>query len=241
MTPAKVTRHIDGDTFKVSIADPPYGMRIEETVRLMGIDTPEMDEPRGAEALDHVARTVGAGPVYLAFDFQRRDRFGRLLAFVYLSDGTLLNADLIENCLATVYRGDDLMFFLAQFEELERKCGPPPDPNGGVAIATIDNAGRNEHVVLRNDGSATADISGWRICDDDGDVILIPVGTSLAPGETLTVCSGTGCVGTPEWSMQLSNKNIWGNDGDVGCLKDRSGALIDSYPYKDQARDTCPY
>lgn len=240
MTPAKVTRHVDGDTFKVMIADPPYGMRTEETVRLMGIDTPEMDEPRGTEALDYVARTVGAGPVYLAFDFQRRDRFGRLLAFIYLSNGRLLNADLIENCLATVYRGDDLMFFLAQFEELERKCGPPPDPNGGVALA-IRNAGRNEHVVLRNDGSATADISGWRICDDDGDVILIPVGTSLAPGETLTVCSGTGCVGTPERSLQLSKKNIWGNDGDVACLKDRSGALIDSHAYGNQAGDTCPF
>ena len=123
MTPATVTRHVDGDTFEVAIADPPRGMRAAELVRLMGIDTPELrnpPEPLATEALEHTVRRVGAGPVYLAFDFRRRDRFDRLRAFVYLPDGTLLNADLLEAGLAVVYRGDDLMYFLAQFEDLEQ-------------------------------------------------------------------------------------------------------------------------
>ncbi len=238
MTPAKVTRHVDGDTFKVSIADPPYGMRTEETVRLMGIDTPEMDEPEGMEALDHVVRTVGAGRVYLAFDFRRRDRYDRLLAFVYLPDGTLLNAELIEECLAELYRYDDLMYFYEEFEDLERSagCGEGGD---GVTIAHIRNHGRDEHVELRNHMSAAVDISGWRICDDDGDIITIPTGTSLAPGETLAVCSGTGCAGSPETSLYPLTRNIWGNPGDLACLKDRSGVLVDSYGYGNQSADTC--
>ena len=238
MTPATVTGHVDGDTFKVSIADPPYGMRTEETVRLMGIDTPEMDEPEGMKARDHVVRTVGAGRVYLAFDFRRRDRYDRLLAFVYLPDGTLLNAELIEECLAELYHYDDLMYFYEAFEDLERsaECGH----GDGVMIAAIRNHGRDEHVELRNHTSPAVDLSGWRLCDDDGDIVTIPAGTILAPGETLAVCSGTGCVGSPEPFLHLTTKNIWGNPGDVACLKDRSGALIDSHAYGNQSADTCP-
>lgn len=240
MTPAKVTRHIDGDTFDVVIGDPPHGMRTEETIRLMGIDTPEMDEPEGTKALDHVVRTVGAGPVYLAFDFRRRDRYDRLLAFVYLPDGTLLNAELIEECLAELYRYDDLMYFYEAFEDLERSAACIPDGDG-VTIAAIRNRGRHEHVELQNPTSARVDISGWRICDDDGTVIMIPSGTSLAPGEVLAVCSGAGCVGTPERSVQGPNGNVWGNPGDVGCLKDRFGNLVDTNAYGNQAGDTCPF
>jgi len=246
MTPAAVARHVDGDTFEVAIADPPHGMRTVETVRLMGIDTPEMDEPRGAEALDHVIRTVGTEPVYLAFDFRRRDQFDRLLAFVYLPDGTLLNAELIETGLAVVYRGDDLMYFLPQFEDLERAARSRElgvwegKAAAGVIFVDIRNQSRDEHVLLRNDGSATVDISGWRIHDDDGDVLMIPVGVRLAPGETLAVGSGTGCVDTHHPCLPVSTKNIWGNPGDVACLKDRSGTLIDSDAYGNQSGDTCP-
>lgn len=238
MTPATVIRHVDGDTFEVAIADPAYGMRAEEKVRFMGIDTPEMDEPGGTEALDHVVRTVGGGSVYLAFDFQRRDRFGRLLAFVYLANGTLLNAELIEECLGELYRHDDLMYFYEAFEDLERAAGC--GDGDGVMIAAIRNRGRNEHVELRNHTSAQVDISGWRLCDDDGSVIMIPARTMLAPGETLAVCSGSGCVGSPEPFLYPLKNNIWGNPGDVACLKDRSGNVVDAAAYGNQAAETCP-
>lgn len=230
MTTATVTRHVDGDTFIVAIVDPPYGMRTEETVRLMGIDTPEMDEPRGTEARDHVVRTVSAGPVYLAFDFRRRDRYDRLLAFVYLPDRTLLNAELIEECLAELYRYDDLMYFYDAFEDLERTAGC--GDGDGVTIAAIRNRGRNEHVELRNHTSVQVDISGWQLRDDDGSVIMIPAGTNLPPGETLAVCSGSGCVGNPEPFLYPLKDNIWGNGGDDAFLKDRRGVEIATFSYR---------
>ena len=200
MTPATVTRHVDGDTFEVAIADPAYGMRTKEKVRFMGIDTPERDEPLFAEARAHVERRAGAGPVYLAFDFRRRDQFDRLLAFVYLPDGTLLNAELIEHGLAVVYRGDDLMYFLPRFEDLEREARSRElgvwkgKGAAGVIIVDIRNQSRDEHVLLRNDGNAAVDLSGWQVLDDDGDGLMIPSRVVLAPGETFAVGSGTGCV-----------------------------------------------
>ena len=245
MTPATVIRHVDGDTFEVAIADPAYGMRAEEKVRFMGIDTPERDEPLFAEARVHVERRAGAGPVYLAFDFRRRDQFDRLLAFVYLPDGTLLNAELIEHGLATVYRRDDLMYFLPQFEDLEREARSRElgvwrgKARAGVIIVHVANQSRHEHVLLRNDGTAAVDISGWQVLDDDGDGLMIPSRVVLAPGDTLAVGSGAGCVETHHPCQRVSTKTIWGNPGDVACLKDRSGALIDSHAYGNQSADTC--
>ena len=237
MIPATVTRHVDGDTFEVAIADPPRGMRAVERVRLMGIDTPERDEPLFAEARAHVERRAGAGPVYLAFDFRRRDQFDRLLAFVYLPDGTLLNAELLETGLAVVYRGDDLMYFLPQFEDLERASRSRElgvwhgRAGSGVIIVDIANQSRDEHVLLRNDGDTAVDISGWRILDDDGDGLMIPSHVVLAPGDTLAVGSGTGCVATHHTCRQLSTKNIWSNSGDVAELRDGRRSVVHSYRY----------
>lgn len=236
MTPATVTRHIDGDTFDVAVADPPYGMRTTEKVRLLGIDTPELGEPLAAEAQALTAR-LAAGSVYLAFDFRRRDRFERLLAFVYLRDGTLLNAELLRGGLATVYRADDLMHFFAQFEDLERQARQrgaglwEGRTAAGVVVVVIRNAGRAEHVELRNDGSASIDVSGWRVRDDDGDAVTIPAGTVLAPGKTLALGSGAGCVDTPHPCLRASTRNVWSNSGDAAELLDRNGTVVDAYSY----------
>lgn len=236
MTPATVTRHVDGDTFDVSVDDPPAGMRAAEKVRLLGIDTPELGEPLAAEAQDLTAR-LAAGPVYLAFDFKRRDRFERLLAFVYLRDGTLLNAELLRRGLATVYRADDLMHFFVQFEDLEREARQREvglwegRTAAGVVVVTIRNAGRAEHVELRNDGSAPVDISGWRVHDDDGDVVTIPPGTTLAPGKTLALGSGAGCVDTRHPCLHASTRNVWSNSGDDAELRDRGGTVVHTYSY----------
>lgn len=236
MTRATVTRHVDGDTFEVAITDPPAGMRTAETIRLLGIDTPELGEPLGAEAQDRTARRAGDGPVYLAFDFRRRDRYDRLLAFVYLRDGTLLNAELLRSGLAAVYRADDLMYFFAQFEDLERDArqegiGLWEGRTAGVVIVIIRNAGRAEHVEIRNDSASPVDISRWRIADDDGDMVSIPRETVLAPAGILAVGSGTGCVESPHPCLHVSPKNIWSNSGDDAALYDRGGTAVHRYSY----------
>lgn len=89
---AKVERVIDGDTLLLA-----SGHR----VRLIGVDTPETKHPdRPVERLGkqafHFTRTlVGDGPVRLEFDRERRDPYRRLLAYVSLPDGRMLNEELI--------------------------------------------------------------------------------------------------------------------------------------------------
>jgi endonuclease YncB( thermonuclease family) len=70
-------------------------------VRYLGIDTPEIDheqnraEPLGYEARDYNRRLVTSGRVRLEFDVQRHDHYGRLLAYVFLADGSMVNARLL--------------------------------------------------------------------------------------------------------------------------------------------------
>ncbi len=77
-------------------------------VRYIGIDTPETHhpmrgvEPYGMEAAEANRKLVEDKTVILTFDVEQRDRYGRLLAYVFLEDSTFVNAWLVENGYAQV-------------------------------------------------------------------------------------------------------------------------------------------
>ena len=91
---AQVTRVIDGDTIEVRISGG------EDEVRYIGIDTPETVKPDtpvqcfGPQASTENHRLVDGRQVRLVFDRERRDIYGRLLAYVYTDDG-FVNARLV--------------------------------------------------------------------------------------------------------------------------------------------------
>jgi micrococcal nuclease len=86
-----VERVVDGDTLKLAGG---------ERVRLIGVDTPETKhptkpvEPLGPEAAAFTRKHVEKRHVRLQFDRERRDQFGRILAFVFAED-FFLNEELI--------------------------------------------------------------------------------------------------------------------------------------------------
>ncbi len=99
----QVVRVIDGDTIRVCCV---FGDRV--TVRYVGVDTPEIHHPMigveraGKEASEANRKLVDGKTVRLEFDVQQVDRYNRLLAYVYLEDGTFVNAWLVENGYAMV-------------------------------------------------------------------------------------------------------------------------------------------
>lgn len=98
---AQVTRVIDGDTVVVRLAD-----GREERVRLIGVDTPELNhggtpEPLAVEATAFAQHYLLGRDVILELDLGHRDRFGRLLAHLWL-DNTLFNLTLIEHGYAVL-------------------------------------------------------------------------------------------------------------------------------------------
>lgn len=88
---AEVTYVYDGDTIVVQIGDDEY------EVRYIGVDTPEREEPFYQEAKDFNAGLVLDEAVILVRDVSETDRYGRLLRYVYLPDGTFVNAEIIRN------------------------------------------------------------------------------------------------------------------------------------------------
>jgi micrococcal nuclease len=98
MVLAEVVDHVDGDTVRVRIANPPGGLGLVETIRLLGVDTPETVHPNqpvqrfGKEASDFTRARLLNKNVFLAFDWDLRDRYGRLLAYIYPADETAANA-----------------------------------------------------------------------------------------------------------------------------------------------------
>lgn len=90
----RVVRVVDGDTIKVQVGD-----RIE-TVRYIGVDTPETVhpnrpiEPYGKAASRFNGSLVQGKSVRLELDVEPRDRYGRLLAYVYV-DTLFVNAELL--------------------------------------------------------------------------------------------------------------------------------------------------
>jgi micrococcal nuclease len=88
----RVVRVVDGDTLELDGG---------ERVRLIGVDTPESVDPRrpveyfGKEAAAFTRRLAEGRRVRLDYDQQLRDRYRRTLAYVYLDDGTFLNAEII--------------------------------------------------------------------------------------------------------------------------------------------------
>lgn len=100
-----VTSVVDGDTIVVRIAGR------DEVVRLIGIDTPETVDPRvpvecfGAEAAAHLGELIPPGTeVRLVRDVEVRDRYDRLLAYVYrTSDDVHVNLAMVEEGFAAAY------------------------------------------------------------------------------------------------------------------------------------------
>ena len=116
---AYVLRAVDGDTIEVRL---PGGE--EEDVRYIGVDTPETVKPDtpvqcfGPQASDFNHRLVEHRRVWLVFGVERRDVYGRLLAYVYL-DGRFVNSELVRRGLARTLTIPPNDRFAASLKRLE--------------------------------------------------------------------------------------------------------------------------
>jgi len=100
-----IDHFVDGDTISVDMNGK------KETVRMIGIDTPETHKPNtpvqcyGPAAAAHTKAIIGDNKVRLQSDPEGtdRDRYDRLLRYVFLPDGTLVQKELIQNGYGFAY------------------------------------------------------------------------------------------------------------------------------------------
>lgn len=131
---SKVTNVVDGDTLDVMINNK------EERIRLLLVDTPETKHPSkpvqpfGPEASQFTKDTLEGKEVTVELDVSERDKYGRLLAYVWI-DGKMFNKMLLEKGLARVaYVYAPNTKYVDQFYEIQKKA-----QKEGVGIWSIEN------------------------------------------------------------------------------------------------------
>lgn len=133
---------IDGDTFRLNDG---------EKVRLIGVDTPEISSDNeterqlGLKAKQMAEKLLKGKKVRLDYDVQKRDRYGRLLAYVYLDDGVFFNELLLREGYAQVMTVPPNVKFADHFIKVQREAR---DNNRGLwgemdlDTRYVDNEGR---------------------------------------------------------------------------------------------------
>ncbi|KTD86135.1 thermonuclease family protein [Paenibacillus etheri] len=132
---AKVTRVVDGDTMKLTIDGK------KETVRLLLVDTPESvnpnipePQPFAIEASNFAKKMLTDKDVQIELDVSERDKYGRLLCYLYI-DGKMFNEILLEQGYARVaYVFAPNTKYVDQFRAIQDKAREQ-----GIGIWSIEN------------------------------------------------------------------------------------------------------
>lgn len=141
--PYRINHFVDGDTIAINMNGK------AESVRFIGVDTPETHRPNtpvqcyGPAAAAFTKNMIGSSKVRLESDplSTNRDRYDRLLRYVYLPDGTLVNEKLIQEGYGFYYPyfpfskskqfAADEQTAIAARKGLWINCHPTPTDGGG--------------------------------------------------------------------------------------------------------------
>ncbi|MFB6165257.1 MAG: lamin tail domain-containing protein [Haloarculaceae archaeon] len=258
-----VTAVVDGDTIHVR-----YRNGSTDTVRLLGVDTPETHVANAPDEFEGVPNTTAgrdclreAGHEATRFTTERllgetvtlrvdplgdaRGYYGRLLAYVF-QDGRDLNYRLVATGHARVYDSEFARaerFYAAETRAQRNRTGlwtcavdAPVPGNLTVERVRADPAGpdgddlNGEYVVLANRGTEPIDLGGWTLSDAAGHTYEFPTGADLAPGDRLTLHTGSGTDG-PAAFYWGARTPVWNNDGDTVVVRDATGRAVARYRY----------
>ena len=243
---AAVAAVTDGDTIDVSLDD---GSR--ETVRLIGINSPESGECWASEAAVALGDLIPVGTeIGLTVDVSNRDQFGRLLRYVWVGS-TSVNEEVVRRgaALSRRYPPDTAMAERLDAAQSDAQaeaaglwaadaCGPIADADLRIVELRYDADGNDnenlndEWIRISNAGSALVDLTGWRIKDESAsNRFVFPNGFALGPGETVTV--HTGCGDTSDTTLYWCSVGsaVWNNDGDTAFLTDPAGNTHFTWAY----------
>jgi micrococcal nuclease len=128
----RVARVVDGDTLKLENG---------ERVRLIGVDTPEFHESNklyrdsqrsgqdagtiqalGKRSYEFTKKLVEGQYVRLEFDVDRYDKYSRLLCYVYLKDGTFVNAEIVKQGYANLMTIPPNVKYADEFKKLYKEA-----------------------------------------------------------------------------------------------------------------------
>jgi len=241
----KVNYVIDGDTIVLENG---------EKVRYLGINAPELGQPYSSQALKLNKKLVLNKKVRLEFDIQKRDKYNRLLAYVW-SGGVLVNEKLVKEGLAVsetiqpnVKYQDRILKAqqearkncrgiwegLCQREKFSRK-------KSCVRIVRIqadapgeDDKNKNgEWIELKNFCDYPVDLKGWLLKDTSSSNAYLFPDFDLGAQKKVRIHSGCGkdTESNLYWQCPEGEYAIWNNSGDHAFLFNNKGKLVDDFEY----------
>jgi len=270
----QVINVVDGDTIDVVFLNGTI-----DRVRFLGVDTPETsasgNKPNEYDHITDVECLASWGKkaklftkdylqdktVYIEFDSiaGKRGYYGRLLAYIYLENGTDFTALLVKKGYARVYTEGEFQkeweyLLYQQMAESKKlglwKCeaGQYADTSTGMHVATSGNvvivkvhydAGgpnvgdtevlNDEYVVLKNKGSTVVNLKGWVIMDEANHMYYFP-SIVLQPSQEIVLHTGKG-VDTSHDLYWGRGQAVWNNDHDTAYLYNARGELVDKFSW----------
>jgi micrococcal nuclease len=119
-----VTKVVDGDTFWAD-----DGSEKGIKIRLIGVDAPESRNTGqkkigyyGQQSKEFLTKLLANKKVRLEYDVGKKDQYNRTLAYVYLTDGTFVNAELVKQGYAMVMTIPPNVKYAERFVKLARKA-----------------------------------------------------------------------------------------------------------------------
>lgn len=158
LIPATVVRVVDGDTLNVRLEN-----GVEEKVRLLLVDTPETvhpnkpEQPFGREASNFAKEMMPEGSkVHIELDVGERDKYGRLLAYIWIEQ-KMFNELLLEKGLARVaYVYAPNTKYVDRFYEVQQKAQQQEIGIWSIENYATDQGFQPEVVEQQNDEQMTA-------------------------------------------------------------------------------------
>lgn len=237
VTTAIVDYVVDGDT---------VNLRNRESVRLIGMNTPEMGQPYSSKAKDKLKELIEGKNVMLEKDITDRDQYGRLLRYIWLGD-ILINLEMVKLGYANSYSYPPDIKHQDQIVAAERKAREgktglwaPAETSACVIISYMhaDAAGNDnynlndEYIIFKNVCSQELNVIDWTVKDEATHIFTFP-SFYFASQATITLYSGSGTNTTDRlyWNRTDERYAIWNNTGDTVYLRDGNGDLVLEYSY----------
>lgn len=223
---------VDGDTLVLSN---------NERVRLLGINAPEYGSYFYNEAKQILEILVLGEKIRLEKDLTDRDKYGRLLRYVY-RDSLFVNLEMIKRGFASIYTCPPDVKYAEEFLEAERfarvnKLGLWKESSVSCILVELnydaegdDRKNLNgEYAIIENIGNSDINIKGWTVKDSSTNIYKFG-NFILKSGSRIYLFSGSGKDGGGDfyWGSQTP---IWNNDHDTLYLRDKEGLLIEIYNY----------
>ena len=232
LTSALVKEVIDGDTIILSNG---------EKVRLIGVNTPEYGRYYFEEARELMEILTLGKEVMLERDITDRDKYGRLLRYVYVN-GLFVNLEMIERGFANAYTYPPDVKYTEKFLEAERYARSNDIglwERSKITIVKIDinydaegNDNQNlndEYVIIENISSKDVNIGDWTVKDSATNIYKF-CSFLFKKDSIIYLFSGSGIDsgGNFYWGC---TRAVWNNNHDTLYLRDDEGLLVEIYNY----------